>query len=189
MAVPRPIKESPSADLKQKEVTQKASVVPSMVPGSQDLSQLFADTSYHRRESDQSFEIQGSYHSHRLPARTSFDNLLTAVNLASQIAAPRPQGRIDSVVSHLDAQATAAEHNRQHTTNWQDASDDHGEGDIVYRRQHPYNPYGLGLRGIHVPVNMALPDLDRSYPHTPFSYSFTDTPWNNDRNLVFDDTK
>jgi hypothetical protein len=40
-----------------------------------------------------------------------------------------------------------------------------------------------------VPVNMALPDLDRSYPHTPSSYSFTETHWNNDRNLVFDDTK
>ncbi|KAL7770168.1 hypothetical protein CFE70_000101 [Pyrenophora teres f. teres 0-1] len=64
----------------------------------------------------------GSYLFHHPPSRTSFDNLLTAVNVAAQVDAPQPQGRIDSVVSQLDAQAAAIERNRQYVANWQDSS-------------------------------------------------------------------
>lgn len=51
------------------------------------------------------------YHTARMPTRGSFDSLLTAVNAVSKVDAPIPQGRNGLVVSHLDAQATAAEHN------------------------------------------------------------------------------
>ena len=53
------------------------------------------------------------YNTSRLPARSHFDSLLTAVNAVAQVDAPKPQGRNDSVVSYLDAQATAAEGNAQ----------------------------------------------------------------------------
>ncbi|KAF2830490.1 hypothetical protein CC86DRAFT_315813 [Ophiobolus disseminans] len=57
------------------------------------------------------------YHSHQFP-RSPFENLLTAVNLASNIEAPVPQGRNDSVVSQLDAQALAAERAGQYLPTW-----------------------------------------------------------------------
>lgn len=54
-------------------------------------------------------ERQPHYHTHQLPSRSSFDNLLTAVNLVSRIDAPRPAVRIDSVARNLDAKIAAAE--------------------------------------------------------------------------------
>ncbi|KAF2874423.1 hypothetical protein BDV95DRAFT_604604 [Massariosphaeria phaeospora] len=57
----------------------------------------------------------GPYYGARLPVRSSMDSLLTAVNAASRIEAPKPQGRHDSLVSvpHLDAQAAAGSYYRQ----------------------------------------------------------------------------
>ena len=42
-------------------------------------------------------------------SRRSFDTLLTAVNEVSQIDAPKPKGRADSIALNLDAQVAAAE--------------------------------------------------------------------------------
>jgi hypothetical protein len=182
-----PQRKAPSVVQKLRTLNQKAPQAPSMVPRSQDIPQISAQAPHFRQEGEQSFEDVGSYHSHRLPTRSSFDNLLTAVNIASQIDAPQPQGRIDSVVSHLDA--AAAEHNRQYITNWQDASDDHDEESLAYGHQHPYTTQGLGLRGVHVPVHMALPDLERSFPQMRSSQSLPDSLWNYGRELVFDSTK
>ncbi|KAJ4381885.1 hypothetical protein N0V86_003253 [Didymella sp. IMI 355093] len=41
--------------------------------------------------------------------RGSFDSLLTAVNVLSQIDSPKPKGRADSIALNLDAQVAAAE--------------------------------------------------------------------------------
>jgi hypothetical protein len=51
-------------------------------------------------------------------ARRSFDTLLTAVNVASSIESPTPQGRNDSVVSHLDAQVASTELQPQPSPYW-----------------------------------------------------------------------
>ncbi|KAG9189026.1 hypothetical protein G6011_05894 [Alternaria panax] len=183
---PRPANKAPLAVSKQNTFSQKVPMAPSMVPKSQDRSQTFTGTPCLRQDSQPSLEGLSSYHSRWLPTRSSFENLLTAVNVASQIDAPQPQGRIDSVVSHLDAQAAEAEHNKQYITNWQSASDDHSVEPIPYGQQHPYTGYGLGLQGVHVPVNMALPGLNGMYPYTPSTRSLADAPWNNDHDLVYD---
>ncbi|KAH6865597.1 hypothetical protein BKA58DRAFT_224484 [Alternaria rosae] len=175
-----------SAVPKPRTVTQKAPLVPPMVPTSEDRNHFFADTSRPCRESEQPIEDMGAYHSHRLPTRSSFDDLLTAVNVACEIDAPQPQGRIDSVVSHLDAQAAAAEYNRQYITNWQAASDDRRGESLPYGRQNPYTTQVLGLRGVHVPVHMALPVLDGSYQYPPPTRAFTNSHWNSDHEVAFD---
>ncbi|KAJ4989495.1 hypothetical protein SVAN01_05030 [Stagonosporopsis vannaccii] len=54
-------------------------------------------------------EWESRYHSQRLPSRSSFDSLLTAVNMISQIDVPRPEVRTSSNALHLDAQVAAAE--------------------------------------------------------------------------------
>jgi hypothetical protein len=160
-------------------------MAPSMVPELKDFSRTVADTSPQYQEDQSCFEGLSSYRSHQLPTRTSLDNLLTAVNVASEIDAPRPQGRIDSVVSHLDAQAAAAEHNKQYITNWQSACDDHVVEPFAHDRQQPYTSYGLGLQGTQVPVNMALPGLNELYPYTLPTHSFADSHWENNRDLVY----
>ena len=48
-------------------------------------------------------------HIHGTPSRSSFGDLLTAVNAVSQIDAPKPRARTDSIALHLDAQVTATE--------------------------------------------------------------------------------
>lgn len=53
-----------------------------------------------------------SYHTYQMPRQETngnFDALLTVVNAASTINAPKAQGRVDSVVAHLDAQAAASD--------------------------------------------------------------------------------
>lgn len=45
----------------------------------------------------------------RFASRSGFDSLLTAVNVVSQIDAPKPKGRADSIAQNLDAQVAAAE--------------------------------------------------------------------------------
>ncbi|KAI4642885.1 hypothetical protein J4E93_006954 [Alternaria ventricosa] len=184
-----PQRKPSSAVLKPKAMPQEAPLVPSMVPTDDDRNHSFIDTSPHRQQSEQPIEDMRSYHSHRLPTRSSFDDLLTAVNVASEIDAPRPQGRIDSVISHLDAQAAAAEQNRQYITNWQNASDDRREESLTYGRQYPYTTQGLGLRGVHVPVHMALPVLGESYQYPPPSHPFADSHWNNGNELEFDGSR
>lgn len=54
------------------------------------------------------------YSTYQLPLRSNFDNLLTAVNVASKLDAPQPQGRNDSIILQLDAQAIAAEGSGHH---------------------------------------------------------------------------
>jgi hypothetical protein len=48
-------------------------------------------------------------HIYGTPSRSSFDDLLTAVNVVSQIDAPKPRARTDSIALHLDAQVAATE--------------------------------------------------------------------------------
>jgi hypothetical protein len=50
------------------------------------------------------------YHEALQSAPSSMNTLMMAVNAVEKVDAPQPQGRNDSVVSHLDAQAKAAEH-------------------------------------------------------------------------------
>jgi hypothetical protein len=181
----RPLEQAPSAASKRNVSAYKAPMAPLMVPESKDFSLTVADTPHQYQENQPYFEGLSSYRSHQLPTRTSLDNLLTAVNVASEIDAPRPQGRIDSVVSHLDAQAAAAEDNKQYITNWQSACDDHVVEPFAHDRQHPYTSYGLGLQGTQVPVNMALPGLNELYPYTLPTRSFADSHRGNDRDLVY----
>lgn len=54
-------------------------------------------------------EWESRYHAHRLPSRSSFDTLLTAINMVSKIDAPKPEARTDSIALHLDAQVAATE--------------------------------------------------------------------------------
>ena len=64
------------------------------------------------------FSAQESYanhYHHRLSSRTSSDSVLTAVNVVSQIDAPKPQGRTDSIAMHLDAQVAATEGYSRHS--------------------------------------------------------------------------
>ncbi len=101
----------------QKEDDQKAPVIPTMLPvydanldgtAFRNKPRLLAERPSTQPALDY---VQPYHHSSRLAARGSFDNLLTAVNIASRIDAPKPLGRNDSVVSYLDAQAAAAERN------------------------------------------------------------------------------
>lgn len=82
------------------------------------------------------------YNTARLPMMNSFESLLTAVNAVVEVDAPKPQGRNDSVVSYLDAQAAAAEHNsRSLLAAGYEAQDGRG----TYRPQEPSQIVGLGI--------------------------------------------
>ena len=95
----------------------KAPEVPNMLsrrsvpefPTLQHLPQTVAETLASGTATHFSWVGAAPYHSHRIPTQGSFDSLLTAVNFASQIDAPKPQGHNDPVVSHLDEQAAAAD--------------------------------------------------------------------------------
>ncbi|KAL6708943.1 hypothetical protein ACN47E_002070 [Coniothyrium glycines] len=52
--------------------------------------------------------------SYQTPSRNSFDSLLSAVDVASWIDAPKPDGRLDPLVSHCDNQAVVADCDRPH---------------------------------------------------------------------------
>ncbi|KAH6633097.1 hypothetical protein C7974DRAFT_164602 [Boeremia exigua] len=58
-------------------------------------------------------ELSSRYHTHRLPSSSGFDSLLTAVNMVSQIDAPKPETRTNSIALHLDAQVAASEQEAQ----------------------------------------------------------------------------
>ncbi|RMZ74636.1 cytosine deaminase [Pyrenophora seminiperda CCB06] len=132
------------------------------------------------------FGDPGLYHAHRLPVRTSFDNLLSAVNVAAQVDAPQPLGRIDSVVSHLDAQAAATEHTRQYISSWQDASGT-PQKESAYGHNHPYTTQGLGISYSlqdthvpHVPVDVAPATQWATHALTTPAVSPTNGIWNYD---------
>jgi hypothetical protein len=86
----------------------------------------------------------GSYHS-RLPSQSNFDSLLTAVNVASRIEAPKAQARHDSVAYQLDVQAVAAERNSQYVSNWRDVSCGLEEEMFTYGHYRPGAAHGLGI--------------------------------------------
>lgn len=187
----QPANKTPRARSKRGSLQQKAPMAPSMIPALQDPPQAVASVS-DLPEGYQNFpQDTGLYHSHRLPNRSSFDSLLTAVNVASQIDAPRPQGRIDSAVSLLDAQAAAAERNRQYITDWQNASGDQEEEAFAHGYQHPFTTRGLGARyslgGYHVPLEVALPSYSGAWSLTPSMPSPTEENWVDDRAFTFDD--
>ncbi|KAF2116226.1 hypothetical protein BDV96DRAFT_491528 [Lophiotrema nucula] len=89
-------------------------------------------------------------------ARGNLDTLLTAVNVASKIEAPTPQfqGRNDSVISHLDAQVTAAESKQYSKATWPEFSHEH-EHVLSSHAIHqpivhiPYPSVGLGIASIN----------------------------------------
>jgi hypothetical protein len=103
--------------------------VPSMVPSQNNPAPAFTTTGDFRKpvvealdapHEPSQFSQDGylPYHSHQLPPRSPFDTLLTAVNLASDIEAPVPRGRNDSVLLQLDAQVLAAERAGQYLPAW-----------------------------------------------------------------------
>lgn len=127
----------------------------------------------------------GLYHSHRLPNRSSFDTLLSAVNAASEMDALNPQGRIDSVVNHIGGQAAAVEDTRQYVVNWQNTVWGHEEEAAASGYPHPYTTLQLSmmcpLREYHVPVEVALPFCGRPQSHTPQMYPCTAGNWIDDQ--------
>ncbi|CAO2655841.1 Nn.00g046440.m01.CDS01 [Neocucurbitaria sp. VM-36] len=146
---------------------QKAPMVPALIPSDntipgfpilQDLPQAVAQTL--TSTTQYSFENIGAYPSHRLPARSSFESLLTAVNVASRIDAPKPQGRNDSVVSQLDAQAVAAERDMRYTPIWIEPSRGNEKDSIRYK-DDLIMANGLGIscsnREMQVPLEMDHP--------------------------------
>ncbi|KAF1845347.1 uncharacterized protein K460DRAFT_355178 [Cucurbitaria berberidis CBS 394.84] len=165
---PRAVKKSPSqSTLRPKDSGHAAPGVPTMIPRYntiegfptlQDLPQTVAQALGPWTPTRHSLENVGPYHSHRVPVRGSFETLLSAVNVASRIDAPKPEGRNDSVVSHLDAQAVAAEHDRQYNPAWLEASHGGDDGGFAYGRS-PIVANALGIsyfnEGVQVPSGMA----------------------------------
>lgn len=134
----------------------RAPVVPAMAPNPQntipgflthsDLPQTVAETLRRSPTPPHSPQVQTlPYHTSRLPIRGSLDNLLTAVNVAIKIDAPTPQGRNDSVVSHLDAQAAAAEERRYQPSSWPGASREQLDPAFSYHALPPLSQVGLGV--------------------------------------------
>ncbi|KAF1946046.1 hypothetical protein EJ02DRAFT_500194 [Clathrospora elynae] len=196
-SAPRAVKQAPQPMTiqEQEEFEQKSPMAPPMspvrntipgVPTLHDLPQTVADTLNQRNATPNSFQNIGSYRSHQSPTRGSFDSLLTAVNVASQIDAPKPQGRHDSLVSHLDAQAVAAERNRQYVSTWFDASSHaHEQEASAYGRHHPHTANGLGIsypyNATQLPWGSTVSLQRDHYVYSPCSGSPTDVNWCNDR--------
>ncbi|KAI2486964.1 hypothetical protein Ptr902_01097 [Pyrenophora tritici-repentis] len=183
------IKKISPALKRQRPSRKRASSVSPPVPTPHDLPQPSTDL-YDPHGEALTVRDPGSYHSHYLPSRTSFDNLLTAVNVAAQVDAPQPQGRIDSVVSQLDAQAAAIERNRQYVANWQETSGI-PQSESAYGRHHPYTAQGLGISypfgGIHVPLDVALPGRRAARAPNPSPGSPTDGYWDDTNTRILDD--
>ncbi|KAH7383325.1 hypothetical protein BKA66DRAFT_570359 [Pyrenochaeta sp. MPI-SDFR-AT-0127] len=120
MPAPRIVKRTPTRPMRiLKEPDHQILVGSAMsssqgfIPGFPTLHTLPQAVANALTPSQHAFQEIGSYHSYRLPPRGDFDSLLTAVNVASRIEAPKPQGLNDSVLSHLDAQAVVAERSQQ----------------------------------------------------------------------------
>ena len=118
------------------------------------------------------------YHMHRLPHRSSFDTLLEAANMISQVDAAQLQVRTDSLATQLSAQATAAKHSGQYVTDWQNTLGGyHSEAVVARGYLQPYTMAGSNFlyppRGHHVPLEVALPFYGRPQAHTPHMYPTT----------------
>lgn len=113
----------------------------------QDLPRRVAQTPRSRTLSRSSIEGAQMYHTHQLSPQGQFDALLTAANTVSKIDAPKPQGRHDSVVSHLDAQAAIAERNMQHSSAWTFPHGEQEYADLGYIEHHlpSFGTSGLGI--------------------------------------------
>jgi hypothetical protein len=190
--VPRIVKKTTHPMSGQKESEQKAPVAPTMIPMLHDLPQTVVDALTPDKKTQYIPQDINSYHTHRLPTRSRFDSLLTAVNVASRIDAPRPQGCNDSLIPHLDAQAVAAESNRQYVTSWFDACHGCEEEAFTYGYHHPYTANGLGIDyprgGIHVPLDVALPSQRKNHVYTRASGSPADGNWEHDRAFRFNNS-
>lgn len=115
------------------------------------------------------------YHSHRLPHRSSFDALLHAANMMSQVDTTQAQGYTESLATQLDAHITAAERSRQYITGLQnDLGGYQSEAVAAHGYHHPYTTTGSDFlyppRGHHVPLEVALPFYGRPQAHTPHMY-------------------
>jgi hypothetical protein len=77
-----------------------------MVPESEDFSRTVADTPHQYQENLPYFEGLSSYRSHQLPTRTSLDNLLTAVNVASEIDATARTYRLGCLSSRRSSSSS-----------------------------------------------------------------------------------
>ncbi|KAE8836647.1 hypothetical protein PTNB73_04604 [Pyrenophora teres f. teres] len=186
---PTAMKKTTPAVKRQRPSRKRAPSVSPLVSTPHDLPQPFTAL-YNPHGEARAVGEPGSYLFHHPPSRTSFDNLLTAVNVAAQVDAPQPQGRIDSVVSQLDAQAAAIERNRQYVANWQDSSGG-PQKESTYGRHYPYTAQGLGISypfgGMHVPLGLALPGQGAAHAPPPSSASPTDGNWDDTDTRIFDD--
>lgn len=174
---------------KQEELQEQPKMAP---PTStlQDLSGSAPPTSILHEDHQDASQDMGFYHSQQPPSQSSFDSLLSAVNVASRIDAPQPQEPIHSVVCHLDAQAAAAENSRQYVTDWQNASTGNGEEAVAMDQHHVYSTADLGtsypLGGFHVPLEVALPMSGGSHVHTSSMYSPRSGNWIGNHVSTFD---
>lgn len=92
-----------------------------LTPGStllHNLAQTVVETFDSRPLKQYTFEDIKSKIPYQLPFRGNSDSLLTAIKVASCIEAPKPQGRNDSVVFNLGAQAVAPERSRETLLPW-----------------------------------------------------------------------
>ncbi|KAF2690257.1 hypothetical protein K458DRAFT_100835 [Lentithecium fluviatile CBS 122367] len=126
----------------------KAPIVPTMIPNSANIIpgfptlQELPDTVAETVNAAPVFDGEPiPYNTSRMPISGDLDTLATAVNVLSEIDAPKPQGRNDSVVSYLDAQATAAEHHSQ-SLRYQSGSQ---EGKYAFYAQKQQPLFGLGI--------------------------------------------
>ncbi|EUC45062.1 hypothetical protein COCMIDRAFT_96612 [Bipolaris oryzae ATCC 44560] len=146
-----------------------------MTPGPEEQPETVARSANLHEDYQEASQDRGLYHSHRLPNRSSFDTLLSAVNAASEIDARSPQGRIDSVVNHISGQTAAVEDTRQYVEDWQNTVWGHDEEAAASGYPHPYTTLQPSmmypLRGYHVPIEVALPFYGRPQSHTPQSHT------------------
>jgi hypothetical protein len=132
----------------------------SIIPGFPTLQEL-PNTVAQAVNAGSVFDRESSiYNTTRFPARSSFESLLTAVNAVAKVEAPTPQGRNDSVVSHLDAQAAAAEDSTQTLSAPEFGIPARGDTDQV---PEPSPTVGLGITQPEaLPVSMELEGMQKA---------------------------
>jgi hypothetical protein len=125
------------------------------------------------------------FQSYRMPVRSSFESLLTAVNEASRIEPAVPQGPIDSVAPYLDAQAAAVQPHGQYTMSWnlpprQDGDCYHGR-ECLSPQTGPGPPPNM-LPALQVPAYMVFSGYasstvspTESHPYMDASTAFTES--------------
>ncbi|XP_014557661.1 hypothetical protein COCVIDRAFT_96729 [Bipolaris victoriae FI3] len=158
---------------------------PHMTPVDEEQPETVARSANLHEDYQEVSQDCGLYHSHRLPNRSSFDTLLSAVNAVSEIDARNTQGRIDSVVSHIDEQAAGVEDTRQYVVDWQNTVWGHDEEAAASGYPHPYTTLQPSmmypLRGYHVSVEVALPFYERPQSHTRQMYPCPASNWIDDQ--------